>query len=446
LTKDSLAVAIEALSWIAYTGMGERTALFKAADELAVRNPNELRQAHRLVMETTRHQNYLDSLIQTHVHESKNQHPPHGVSSFLRILVYLSYIENVPERDLKQNVRWARQVLGWEELHPFEKQIALIASNRLSQNHRELSEFEKLALETCNPTWFVETAVRVFGRPFALKILRRNLNQLPVYIRINTLKIRTEGEAHEIASRLRSDMQEFNGGLQWALKVKRMPPALTRSDSFRSGEIVVQDLASIATSMVASPRPGAAVLDLCSAPGNKTSHLAAIMENSGEICSIDLSENRLHHWGNEMDRAGVTIASPIRADARHVPSRKEFDAVLVDPPCSNTGVFARNPSVKWKSATYEPHDFAMRQYSILKEAAAHTIPSGILVYCTCSILPQENEIVVDNFLRRHQDFRLETQTPFLGSPGLRGFNLCQRFYPHVHDCNGYFIAKMRRSS
>ena len=146
-----------------------------------------------------------------------------------------------------------------------------------------------------------------------------------------------------------------------------------------------------------------------------------------------------------MDRTGVKVANPIRADARNIPSIEEVDVVLVDPPCSNTGVFARNPSIKWKNSVEELAGFTMRQYSILKEAAAHVSPNGTLVYCTCSILPEENELVIENFLRRQQDFKVIPQTPFVGSPGLRGLNLCQRFYPHLHDCNGYFIAKMQRT-
>jgi hypothetical protein len=113
LTRESLAVAIEALSWIAYAGIGERAALFKAGEQLGVGRPIELRQAHKLIMETARYQNRLESLIQISGAEHKNQRTPHGVTSFLKILAYLRYIENISERDLEQNVKWARQVLGW---------------------------------------------------------------------------------------------------------------------------------------------------------------------------------------------------------------------------------------------------------------------------------------------------------------------------------------------
>lgn len=441
MTRNSLAVAIEALSWMAYTGIGERTALFKAAEQLGVRQPNELRQAHRLIMETTRFQNRLESLISRSENEEKIRRTPHGVTSFLKILAYLKYIENKPEKDLEQSASWARQILGWKELHPFEKGIALIVSGKLNVYDRELSESERLALETCHPVWFVERTIRVFGRAFALKMLRRNLTLLPAYIRLNALKIANKARVSDIASRIQGSRLEQ---LDYVLKIERTRSVLTRSSLFESGEIVLQDLASIVTGLVASPKQDAVVLDLCAAPGNKTSHLAAIMENKGEIYSIDASEKRLSHWKREMDRTGVSVAYPIRADAMNIPLSKEADVVLVDPPCSNTGVFARNPSLKWNTTASRVNEFAMRQYSILRAAAEHVSPNGTLVYCTCSILPEEDELVVDNFLRRHQDFKLVPQTPFLGSPGLRGLDQCQRFYPHLHDCNGYFIAKLQR--
>jgi 16S rRNA (cytosine967-C5)-methyltransferase len=441
LTRDSLAVAIEALSWMAYAGIGERTALFKAAEQLGVTQANELRQAHRLIMETARFQNRLEGLISRSQDRDKIRRTPHGVTSFLKILAYLKYVENKPEKDLIQSVSWARQILGWKELHPLEKGIALIASGSLDLYDDELSESERLALETCHPVWFVERTIRVFGRAFALRILRRNLSLLPTYIRLNALKISNKASVRDIACRIRgSRLQQ----LDYVLKVERARSVLARSSLFESGEIVLQDLASIVTGLVASPKQGAVVVDVCAAPGNKTSHLAAIMENKGEIYSIDASQKRLSHWKTEMHRTGVSIAYPIRTDAMHIPLSKEADLVLVDPPCSNTGVFARNPSIKWNTTTSRVDDLAIRQYSILRAASEHVAQNGTLVYCTCSILPEENELVIDNFLRRHQDFRLVPQTPLLGSPGLGGLDQCQRFYPHLHDCNGYFIAKLRR--
>jgi 16S rRNA C967 or C1407 C5-methylase (RsmB/RsmF family) len=435
LMKNSLAVAIEALSWMAYAGTGERAALFKAADELEVKEANELRQAYRVIMETTRFQNRLDYLISQVISKDEIERTPHGIRSFLKIIAYLKHVDGTRQSVLERQVELARQILGWKEIRVYEERIALIvAGRRITKD--SLTEFERLSLETCHPVWFVERLVNVFGRSFALRILRRDLFTMPAYVRLNSLK--PVCQAAEIAA-------EF-GGLKvegvddvFRLGMKGQPSQL-----IKSGGVVVQDLASITAGLVASPKPGQIVIDLCAAPGNKTTHAAAQMQNRGQIYSVDVSARRLAYWKKEMERCGCEIARPIRADARRLPLKTSADVVIVDPPCSNSGVFARSPAGKWKLTPTRVREYGLRQYSIIQNASDYVSPSGTLVYCTCSILPEENECVIEEFLSKNPDFKVARQTPFLGSIGLRGFDLCQRFYPHIHECNGYFIAKLQR--
>jgi 16S rRNA (cytosine(967)-C(5))-methyltransferase len=440
LTRNSLAIAIEALSWMAYSGIGERTALFKAAEQFE-RTPGDLRQAHRLIMETTRFQNRLVYIISRALSADQFHGAPHGVTSFLKILSFLTYIAGAGDEELERNVNWARQTLGWKELHPYERSIALIASRSLSMDIRKLTELERLSLETCHPQWLVKRFFDVFGRAFAVRLLRRNLLPLPTYIRINPLKVATERK-HELPAHIRSSPVRQLPDI-WRLESGE---AITRSRLWVEGKIVIQDLASIITGLIASPGFGSRVLDLCAAPGNKTSHLASMMGNKGEIYSIEVSGKRLSHWRMEIERTGCSIVSPICADAGKIPTSDEFDLVLVDPPCSNTGALAKNPSIKWRITPARLREFASRQHAILHEALKHVRSGGTLVYCTCSILPEENEEIIQDLLSRNPDFKLARQEPFLGSPGLRGLDLCQRFYPQIHDCNGYFIAKLKRNN
>ena len=441
--RDSLAVAIEALSWMAYSGLGERTALFKAAGQLQVTDPNELRQAHRLIMETTRFRNRLEYFVAQAIGKDLTEKTPHGIRSYLCVLAYLKFERHASGRELERNVSWARQILGWKELQPYERAIAKLVSNEACTESFSLSEFDRLSNETCHPKWFVERLVRVFGRDFALRILRRNLRSIPTYLRLNSLKVHAQSEKSMIGDQIGG---VTISGLTNVWRIERSHSALAQSNLLSTGEAVIQDLASIITGLVTASDPSLRVLDVCAAPGNKTSHLAELMQNQGEINSIDLSEKRLSRWKQEMRRTGVTNATPIRADARRIPIREEMDVVLVDPPCSNTGVFARNPSAKWKTSPGRIHEHALKQYSILQAASEHVKPKGTLVYCTCSILPEENEYVIEEFLRHRFDFRVVPQRPFIGSSGLRGFDLCQRFYPHLHECNGYFIARLQKSA
>ena len=423
---------------MAYAGMGERAALLKAADEVKVTDSSELRQAHRVVMETTRFQNKLDYLITQVIPEGELSETPHGIRSLLRIIAYSRYVARVREREIEKMMHWARQVIGWKELRPYEESIARLAMGNVDTQTTGLAETERVAVETCHPDWYVDRLIHVFGRSLALQILKRDLHALPTYARVNTLKAGNESELTDV---LQASKVE---GLDGTFRLSGNPAARTKLMS--TGQLVVQDLASIVAGLVASPRPGQRVLDVCASPGNKTTHLAAQMRNEGEIFSIELSTSRTPQWRVEVARTGCSIAQLIRADARHLPVDGEFDVALIDPPCSNTGVFARNPAAKWEMTRGKVRELALRQGAILQASSEHVKRKGTLVYCTCSILPEENELLLETFLKKNPEFRIVRQKPFMGSPGLRGFDDCQRFYPQLHDCNGYFIAKMQRDA
>lgn len=439
MTKDSLTLAIEALSWMAYTGIGERSALFKASRQLGLDNLNDLRQAHRMVMETTRFQNRIDWLISQSIPGETIRQASHGIRSLLKIIAYSKYVDAKTANQLEIIVSWARQIFGWRDLQPYEEHIARLVSSSPRYSSRDLPELERVAIETCHPAWYVERLTQIFGRSLALKILIRNLRPVSTFARVNPIRNKDEGL---IAKRLNA--VKVNGVGNAYLLERSSQPARTKLSG--SGEIVIQDLASIVAGLVASPRAGQSVLDVCASPGNKTTHLAAQMGNQGEIYSIELSANRILHWKQEVARSGCSIASPIMADASSLPIKSQVDVVMVDPPCSNTGVFARDPVSKWRVTLGRVAELSLWQGAILQAASEHVRSGGTLVYCTCSILPEENEFIVETFLKKNPEFKLVPQTPFIGSPGLRGLTNCQRFYSHLHDCNGYFISKMERAN
>ncbi|HXY83472.1 MAG TPA: RsmB/NOP family class I SAM-dependent RNA methyltransferase, partial [Candidatus Saccharimonadales bacterium] len=374
--KNALATVIEALSWMSYAGLGERTALFKAAEQIGVEDRNDLRHAHRLIMEINRYQNRLEYLLADLLTINSAEELPHGITSFLKILAYLKWIDGAEEKELKRAVFAARQILGWKELHPFESIISRIVSSSLSASQQQIEdEWQRTALFTCTPEWLVKRLTISFGRNFALRMLQRNLAGMPAYVRLNTLKLTSSSDAPDqldrIGSRIRKeDIWKLNSSYELNQLSQRVV----------TGEVVVQDLASIVTSLIASPKPGDLVLDICAAPGNKTTHLAALMKNKGTIYSIDISVKRFVHWQKEMKRAGNEIAIPILADAANLPLRVKADVVLVDPPCSNTGVFARNPNLKWKISEAKMKLFVKRQLAILNAGSDHVRRNGSLVY------------------------------------------------------------------
>jgi 16S rRNA (cytosine967-C5)-methyltransferase len=120
----------------------------------------------------------------------------------------------------------------------------------------------------------------------------------------------------------------------------------------------------------------------------------------------------------------------------------EADLLVLDPPCTGTGTFAKNPAAKWRLASSSVERMAEVQWQLLDNCAGYVKRGGTLVYSTCSVTVEENEMLVERFLKWHPEFLLVEISPEFGLPGLRGLDRCRRLYPHVHRCNGFFIAKM----
>jgi 16S rRNA (cytosine967-C5)-methyltransferase len=150
-------------------------------------------------------------------------------------------------------------------------------------------------------------------------------------------------------------------------------------------------------------------------------------------------------WKEEVSRMGVKTAEPVIADARtSLPFMVEADVVALDPPCTSTGAFGKLPSAKWRITPRSIERMAEVQWQMINSCAEKVKSGGVLAYSTCSITVEENEMVIERFLKRHPEFSLAEINPKIGLPGLRGLEKCQRLYPHLHESNGFFIAKLQK--
>lgn len=442
--RDAVALAIEALSWMEFEGLSERAAFARASKQLQVTETSELKTAQLQIMETLRRRNFIDYIV-----ENAAGSPPdidslqHGVRSFLRLFCYWARFHGADEDQLVRIIQAARSVLGWKTLHPIEPLFGGILALDLTEATNKLTSDEILALKLFHPTWFVSACRLLLGRSTALKLMRRNLDRAPSYIRVNTLRGSEEACLREV-ERARIKVEPVEG-LPFTLKVLSSKRPIVQTDAYRHGIIVLQDKASILASLVAAPRPGNSVFDVCAAPGAKTTHLAQLMENKGTIYSIDKSGARMSLWKREIDRLGVKIAHPLLADASMtLPAKVDADVVILDPPCSNTGTFWKSPNAKWVMTPERVRQLAATQRVMLQNASRLVRENGTLVYGTCSILAEENECVVSRFLRVNPDFKAVDSSPRIGLPGSQGLDLSQRLFPHIHDCNGHFLSKMMR--
>jgi 16S rRNA (cytosine967-C5)-methyltransferase len=150
-------------------------------------------------------------------------------------------------------------------------------------------------------------------------------------------------------------------------------------------------------------------------------------------------------WKQENKRMGIAIAEPVIADACDpLPFTVEADIAVLDPPCTSTGVFGRQPSAKWRLTPKSIESMAEIQWRMINNVAEKVKSGGSLAYSTCSVTVEENEMIIERFLKWHPEFSVLEIEPQLGLPGLRGLTKCRRLYPHLHESNGFFIAKLKK--
>jgi len=445
LLRDSWTLAIETLSWIELQRLGERLALAKAAKQLGIKDSKVIGLAHKLVCETLRRKNLIDFLLNSALAPRSLNDFRLGPRAFLRLYTYETKMVKGDFEKAVSVARMGRAVLGWRELVGIEETLGEILSVQLDYAFREVGDEEKVGLLTYHPTWFVKYCFRLFGRKEALRFLGKAKEIPPTYVRVNTLK----GSEEKLLKRIEDDgvILEKVGQLKNAYRLVKSQKLLTRTRSFREGFFYVQDKASCLAAEIANPQAGATVLDVCAAPGAKTTYVAQLMENKGSMYSVDYSKRRMVVWKRETKRMGVKIATPIIVDARKsLPLNLSADLVILDPPCTSTGAFSKMPSAKWRLTKRSVSGMARVQWEMLGQCAEHVKEGGFLVYSTCSITVEENEMLIEKFLKWHPEFKLVETSPKVGLPGMRGQTACQRLYPHLHDCNGFFVAKLLKET
>jgi 16S rRNA (cytosine967-C5)-methyltransferase len=278
------------------------------------------------------------------------------------------------------------------------------------------------AVRHSHPEWVVRMWWDALGPDETIALLERDNGPAENAVRANELLV-TAGEVADrlaeqgVKSRVAEDIPE-------GLVLDGQFDA-HGSQLFKEGAIMPQSRASMLVARTLAPQPGERVLDLCAAPGAKTSHIAALMGNDGEVVAVEKHGGRAKALGENCDRLGATCVSVREADAADVGG--EFDRVLLDPPCSDLGTLQSRPDVRWKKDEDAVARLVPEQQTLLDAAAERVRPGGTLVYSTCTISPEENERQIEHFLERRGDFRSDEQTQLL---------------PHRHATDGFFIARL----
>ena len=298
----------------------------------------------------------------------------------------------------------------------------------------------------------VERYIKFLGLDDTLKLLEANEQPLMPSIRVNTLKI----SVLELKKRLEKKGNELKP-IEWipyGFNIVKESSNLGSSHEFLQGYYYLQNIASMLSAIILDPKPIDIVIDMCAAPGSKSTHLAQLMENEGTLILIEKNLNRIPALEVNLRRMGIINSIVLNMDAINLSNMNvKGDKILLDAPCTGEGLIRQDPSRKKSKKMKDIEKMASIQKKLLTTGLKALNSGGMLLYCTCSIAPEENELVVDEVLNKSNNFNIIEISKNYGVKGLTnvfGINLLedlmfsQRLYPHIHNTIGFYYCLIKK--
>jgi len=399
--------------------------------ELPSLAPGDRALCQELAFGVVRWQRTLDWLISR---KTAGRTQKAALQMLLRLGLYqMFWLDRIPDHAaVNETVALARQ-LGYGPQSGFINAVLRGIARERDETRKRLEELKanQPALGYSHPDWLCERWQTRWGGENLGRLLGWNNTPPKLYARLNALRgdgaklleeWRREGVLYEF---IRRDWFEENQ----VFELKSHPPLATLP-SFQQGRFYVQDPSTLLAVHELDPQPGETVLDLCAAPGGKTTYIAQLMQNRGRLVAEDLNRIRLELLRDNCVRLGVTCVEFACNSSIAIPElTAPADRVLVDVPCSNTGVMRRRVDVRWRIRPEEIVQLRSTQLELLNDGALQTKSGGALIYSTCSLEPEENSGVVNEFLASRPEFTLEKERELL---------------PFSDGVDGAYVARLRR--
>lgn len=297
-------------------------------------------------------------------------------------------------------------------------------------------KIEYLSIYYSFPKWIVEKLADQFGFEFCEDILKSSSKPYSPAIRANILKAPGDGAGKVKTDEFIDILKSENINIAAHDNIKNCflvdgKIDINKSESYKNGLYTIQNSSSQLAAIILNPKPGEVVIDACAAPGGKTAHIAELMENKGLVLAFDIYEHKIDLINKSAKRLGIDIIKAVKHDSSiFEPKFKEYaDKVLVDAPCSGFGVIHTKPDIKWHRDEKDIKELIKIQENILSVSSKYVKKGGTLVYSTCTILKDENEFQISNFLSENTDFKLISE---------------KRLFTHIDGGSGFYIAKLKR--
>lgn len=406
IPQDARKVALEALIKIERGICKANEALEQVYDTLS---PQDRGLLTELVYGVLRHRNRLDWVLGQFCKESVDRLSP-TVKNILRLGAYqLLFLDKIPSHAAVDEAVRLTKGKDARGLSGFVNAVLRsIDRGRQAITYPDPSgdRVQHLSIFYSHPEWMIRRWLQRYGPEQTSVICQANNEIPPVTLRVNTPLTTRE----ELWADLKNQGLEVEPCAVSPLGLKVKDGAVLHTSAYQKGWFYIQDEAAQLVVVALDPKPGEVILDACAAPGGKTTHMAQNMANQGRIIALDIQEQRLERIRQNCQRLGVRIVETRLGDARKSATLfkdLQFDRILIDAPCSGQGVLRRNPEGKWaKTEDLIPH-YAKLQSEILEAVSPRLKEGGVLVYSTCSIEPEENERVVEAFVRQHPEYRVQ---------------------------------------
>ena len=366
-----------------------------------------------------------------------------NVKNAMRVALYqILFLDKVPDyAAVNEAVDFVKKLQGDKSANLTNAVLRNIIRNkngiRYPKRDEDLSGY--LSAYHSHPSWMVKRWLARYGEEFTENLLKTNNNRPTLSLRVNGLVSNSD----EVTQLLKSVELDYTKGkyLPNFIKLKGMSN-ISEWEFFTKGYFSVQDESTGFSCYFLDPKPNERVLDLFAAPGGKTSLLADLMQNKGEIVAIDKYESRLNLLKKNLIRLSITNVKAIEADALEFEDEEKFDKILLDVPCSGLGTISKKPDIKWRRDISDIRKLSELQPKLLEKGASLLKPGGELVFSTCTIEPEENFDVIKKFLEKHKEFELINATNYFEKV-LVGENGCLQTYPNIHGIDGAFAAKLK---